>query len=322
MLEHLLQAIVEDPQAEDRWSVLADWLEEYDDPRRAELLRLHRQLLATCCQPDMHPERAYWQARLVAMLAEGVKPCVPQQTVMLAEGVEFTFSFIPPGSFLMGSSPQEEGRRDNETLHLVTLPSGFWMGGHQVTQAQWAWAMRRNPSRFQGDNRPVESVSWGDCQQFCRQLDERTGRRFRLPSEAEWERACRAGSTTAYHPGDGLEALKQTGWCRYDGYRVSPGYLEWDNEPETKPVAQYDSNAFGLYDMHGNVWEWCSDWYRRHHEEGDPVSASMYGPRPMRVIRGGCYMNEPSPCRSACRNGNDPDIPVETIGCRIVLCPD
>src|SRR3954453_18705795 len=114
MLNDLLRAIVADPLAEDRWLVVAEWLEEHHDPRRAELLRLHRKLLATCCEPDRHPERAGWHARIVSMLADGVNPCVPQRTVVVGEGVEMTFSFIPPGSFLMGSPPQEEGRQDDE----------------------------------------------------------------------------------------------------------------------------------------------------------------------------------------------------------------
>src|SRR4051812_28254838 len=102
MLEDLLRAIVAGPQAEDRYPVLADWLEEHDDPRRAELLRLHRKVLATCCEPERHPERAGWQARIVELIGQGVRPCVPQRTVGLGKGVEMTFSFIPPGSFLMG----------------------------------------------------------------------------------------------------------------------------------------------------------------------------------------------------------------------------
>src|SRR3954469_13048733 len=110
VLEDLLRAIVEYPQDEDHYLVLADWLEEYDDPRRAELLRLHRRLLATCCEPDEHPERAAWQGRIVALLGQGVRPCVPKRTVVLGEGVGMTFSFIPPGRFLMGSPPDEEGR--------------------------------------------------------------------------------------------------------------------------------------------------------------------------------------------------------------------
>src|SRR5436309_1085636 len=128
MLEHLLRAIVADPQAEDRWLVLADWLEEHDDPRRAELLRLHRRLLATCCEPDEHPERAAWQGRVVELLGQGVRPCVPRRTISLGGGVEMTFAFIPPGSFLMGSPESEEGRTDGEVRHRVTLTTGFWLG--------------------------------------------------------------------------------------------------------------------------------------------------------------------------------------------------
>src|SRR3954447_8768011 len=128
MLEDLLRAIVADPQPEDRWLVLADWLEEHDDPRRAELLRLHRRLLATCCVPDLHPERAVWQARIVELIGQGLLPCVPQRKIVLGEGVEMVFNFIPPGSFLMGSPPQEEGRRADEVLHRVTLTREFWLG--------------------------------------------------------------------------------------------------------------------------------------------------------------------------------------------------
>ena len=144
MLDHILQGIVDEPQDENRWLVLADWLEEHDDPRRAELLRLHRRLLATCCEPEKHPERAVWHARIVALLADGVKPCVPQRTVLLGESVEMAFNFIPPGSFLMGSPPQEKGRVNNEVLHRVMLTRGFWMGVYPVTQAQWRAVMAKN----------------------------------------------------------------------------------------------------------------------------------------------------------------------------------
>src|SRR4051794_20798627 len=116
-LEALLDAVVAEPLAEDRWLVLADYLEEHDDPRRGELLRLHRRLLATYCEPDRHPERAGWQARVVGLIGQGVRPCVPQRTVVLGGGVEMGFAFIPPGTFLMGSPPGEEGRKDDEVLH-------------------------------------------------------------------------------------------------------------------------------------------------------------------------------------------------------------
>src|SRR3954453_17340709 len=167
LLDGLLDAIVADPLAEDRFLVLADWLEENDDPRRAELLRLHRRLLAACCVPEEYPERAEWHAKVVELIGQGVRPCVPQRTVVLGEGVEMGFSFIPPGSFLMGSPPGEEERNDDEVLHRVELTKGFWLGIYPVTQGQWKTVMGSNPSEFQGDDRPVERVYWNDCRAFC-----------------------------------------------------------------------------------------------------------------------------------------------------------
>src|SRR4051794_38802668 len=119
-LEGLLEAVVEEPLAEGSWLVLADWLEEHDDPRRAELLRLHRKLLATCCEPDAHPRRAGWQARVVELLGQGVRPCVPRQHVIVAKGVEMAFHFVPPGSFLMGSPQGEQEQADEmrESLRM------------------------------------------------------------------------------------------------------------------------------------------------------------------------------------------------------------
>src|ERR1700735_3261973 len=114
VLPGLLQAVIERPQDDATYLVLADWLEEHDDPRRAELLRLHRRLIATCCEPDLHAERSACQARIVELLGQGVRPCVPRRTVALAEGVEMTFAFVPPGKFLMGSPEDEEERSDNE----------------------------------------------------------------------------------------------------------------------------------------------------------------------------------------------------------------
>src|SRR5262245_38336195 len=153
----LLQAIVESPGEEAPYLVLADWLEEHDDPRRAELLRLHRRLLATCCEPERHPERAVWQARVVGLLAAGVKPCVPQRTILLGQRrkIPMTFNWIPPGSFLMGSPESEEGRRDEEKLHRVRLTRDFWLGVYPVTQSQWRYTTGRKPSRFKGADLPV-----------------------------------------------------------------------------------------------------------------------------------------------------------------------
>src|SRR5690348_7811566 len=141
MLDQLLRGVVDEPLEEGRYLVLADWLEEYDDPRRGELLRLHRRLLATCREPDEHPVRAGWQARIVGLISQGVTPCLPQQAVALGGGVEMRFAFCPPGTFLMGSPPSEPERRDDETQHRVTLTKGYWLGVHPVTQAQWQAVM-------------------------------------------------------------------------------------------------------------------------------------------------------------------------------------
>jgi uncharacterized protein (TIGR02996 family) len=333
VLDHLLQGVVEDPQAEARWQILADWLEEHDEPGRAELLRLHRRLLATCCAPQEHPERTVWQAQIVALLTEGMRPCVPQRTVVLGKGVEMTFSFIPPGTFLMGSPFTEEGRRnDAEALHRVELTQGFWMGVHPLTQAQWIAARGEGAGDADSADHPVKGITWDECLAFSERLAEMTGSQFRLPTEAEWEWACREGSSTAYHTGDGLEAMKRAGWCNHDGtwgtgVNSLPGYLDWGRGAGPKPVGQFVPNAWGLYDMHGNVWEWCSDWYDPRPQVGErvdpvgPARGTKRVPRE-RVLRGGSYWNDPSQCRSASRCGHEPDIPADTVGCRLVLCPD
>jgi uncharacterized protein (TIGR02996 family) len=308
-LQALLQATVTNPVDEATYLVLADWLEEHDDPRRAELLRLHRRLLATCCVPEQHPERSDWQARVVALLGEGVRPCVAQRTVTLDGGVEMVFSFIPPGSFLMGRPALERGDNDEIPQHRVTLPQGFYLGIHPITQGQWQAVMGSNPCRFTGDDRPVVMVSWHDCQNFCRWLGKREGQPYRLPTEAEWEYTCRAGTTTEYGSGNGLDALRRMGWCSDDG--------NWGSAQETKPVGRFQPNAWGLHDMHGNVWEWCLDSKR------DYTSRPVTGPQgpnrkdAARVLRGGAWCNSPELCRAASRATAVPDASSNSYGLRV-----
>jgi uncharacterized protein (TIGR02996 family) len=292
VLDGLLQSMVDRPACEANWLVLADWLEENDDPRRAELLRLHRKLLATCCEPGLHPGRQGWQARVVELLGQGVRPCVPQRAVVLNKRtkVTMTFAWIPPGTFLMGSPLTEEDQADDETQHRVTLAKGFWLGVQPVTQAQWRAVMGNNPSRFKGKGRPVEQVSWDDCHEFCRKLSAMTGRRCRLPTESQWEYACRAGTTTPYYTGDGLEALKRAAWCSYAG--------KWGDAGQTKPVGQFEPNAWGLFDMHGNVWEWCMNPH---------------------LSRGGSWRNGGDGCRAASRSHNTAGIRYDNFGCRVCL---
>jgi uncharacterized protein (TIGR02996 family) len=322
LLDHLLQGVVEEPQDEARWSVLADWLEEHDDPRRAELLRLHRRLLATCCEPERHPERTAWQEKVVALLAGGVKPCLPQRTILLGERkIPLTFSWIPPGSFLMGSPPQEAERHDEEVLHRVTFGEGFWMGVAPVTQSQWQAVTGENPSRFrhQGGDRPVETVSWEECQAFCEELSWGKGERLRLPSEAEWEYACRAGTTTPFLFGEDLAPEQANFNGEYARGEGAGGVYR----KKTTPVDKFPPNAFGLHDCHGNVREWCSD------PLGDyptPSGAGTVDLRPFRgspprIARGGAWRNAPHVCRSACRGRSDPANRSPDIGLRLVLEP-
>jgi formylglycine-generating enzyme required for sulfatase activity len=229
-------------------------------------------------------------------------------------GIEMTFSFIPPGPFLMGSPPGEEGRYGNERLHRVALARGFWLGACPVTQAQWGAVLGGNPSGFKGDALPVESVSWDDCQQFCQRLGERTGKRFRLPTEAEWEYACRAGTTTPFHFGETLS----TGQANYDGnYTYGKGQKGVYRERTTQP-GSVPPNAWGLFDMHGNVFEWCSGRYGGCRSAG--VGGPPAGGGTRRVMRGGSWFDRPERCRSAYRYAVEPGRHDDGVGCRVVLC--
>jgi formylglycine-generating enzyme required for sulfatase activity len=225
------------------------------------------------------------------------------------------FTWCPPGSFTMGSPEDETGRGEDETPHKVTLSKGFYLGVYPVTQAQWQAVMGSNPSFFPSEkgDRPVEMVLWTECREFCKKLGERDGKRYRLPTEAEWEYACRAGTTTAYYTGNGLEDLKRAGWCSYDGKRSSAG--------ETKPVGQFQPNPWGLYDVHGNVYQWCAAQYGPYpkNEVTDPGNLEE-GTDP--VCRGGSWAQTPDECRAAHRWHGDDGKRYPNLGCRMVLCLD
>ena len=160
----------------------------------------------------------------------------------LGNGITLEMVKIPGGKFTMGSPEDEEGRDEDEGPQRDVNVPAFFMGKFEVTQEQYEEVMGNNPSHFKGDKRPVERVSWNDADEFCKKLSQKTGRTYRLPSEAEWEYACRAGTTTRFHFGE----------------NITPDLANYDNKiRETTPVGKFRSNAFGLYDMHGNVWEWC-----------------------------------------------------------------
>ncbi len=226
--------------------------------------------------------------------------------------VEFALRWCPPGTFQMGSPTSEEGRFDGETRHRVTLTRGFWLGETQVTQGLWKEVMGGNPSFNQaGDDYPVENVSWDDCQTFIGKLNARagvqgSGLRFALPTEAQWEYACRTGTTGDY---GGTGRLDDMGWY-------------WNNSGcGTHPVGEKEPNAWGFRDMHGNVFEWCADWY------GDYPSGAVTDPTGPasgddRVLRGGCYWIYPRFCRSALRFGSMPSARLRDHGLRLLALQD
>ena len=228
-------------------------------------------------------------------------------------GMEFVL--IPAGEFLMGSPEDEEGRSGGEgPVHRVRITRPFYLGVTPVAQSQYEQVMGSNPSYFKGPNRPVETVSWNDAQAFVRKLSEAEGvpvGMYRLPTEAEWEYACRAGSETAYYSGNHRSDLQRIAW-----------YVE-NSDKETHDVAQLLPNGFGLYDMSGNVYEWCQDWYDNGYyaksPEVDPPGPHSGGSR---VLRGGSWNCLARYCRSALRDYRfDPTITSNDYGFRVAVSP-
>ena len=240
------------------------------------------------------------------------------------KGVDYTFCWCPAGSFMMGSPNTERGRDDDgeEVQHQVTLSSGFWMLETEVTQKMWESVMGNNPSFYKGENRPVEQVSWNDCQNFVEKLNQENaipnGYMASLPSEAQWEYACRAGTNTPFNFGTTLNGDH----ANCDG--KSPyGTTRGPFKGETTNVKSYSPNAWGLYDMHGNVSEWCSDWYDERYYANSPKTDPM-GPASgeERVYRGGSWDEDAEDCRSAVREGDEPADRDNDTGFRLILTPN
>lgn len=218
--------------------------------------------------------------------------------------------WIRPGIFRMGSPDDEPGRWNDEgPQHLVVIGRGFWLGETPVTQGLWQAVAGENPSRFQGDNRPVEQVSWVDCQRFCAQLSERLpGPAFRLPTEAEWEYACRAGTSDAAYA-DALHLrLDDIAWYSKNG------------GGQTHAVRNKSPNPWGLYDTLGNVWEWCSDYAFRRYGSSSDIAIDPIGPAAGgdRVIRGGSWVVDARGLRAAGRGANPPGDRDAYLGLRLV----
>ena len=279
-----------------------------------------QQLLAAFAQNNPYTDRdeelrqkamqqiTLWNKPLTQAPTPAPTPAGQDEWTDPVTGMEFVW--IPAGWFLMGCVSGEHCGGDEKPVHTVTL-DGFWMGKYEVTQAQWQKVMRSNPSRFKGEDRPVEGVSWYDAQEFIKNLDSQTGNAtFRLPTEAEWEYAARAATTTAYSFGNEMNSLDNSAW-----YNSNSG-------GQTHPVGQKQPNAWGLYDMHGNVWEWCQDWYDSDYYTNSPRE-NPQGPASgsFRVLRGGDWGDGAGDCRSAYRGDRRPGDRGVNIGFRLLRTP-
>jgi formylglycine-generating enzyme required for sulfatase activity len=244
-------------------------------------------------------------------------------TFDLGNGVNLEMVLITAGTFIMGSPDSEAGRRSDETQHRVTISKPFYLGKYQVTQAQWQQVMGNNPSHFKGDKLlPIENVSWDDTKAFCRKLKEITQLPFGIPTEAQWEYACRTGTTTPFHFGSELNG-SQANCNGNNPYHKTEGWLwiikiKGPNLEKTTPVGKYPANAWGLYDMHGNVFEWCSDWYGEY-PSGSVTDPSGPATGSNRVIRGGSWNDDAVYCRSANRSRFGTSDRLDYLGFRLAL---
>lgn len=247
------------------------------------------------------------------------EPVNTQASREITNSIGMKLVLIPKGTFQMGSPIEEEGAGVDEQQHQVTVSQDYYLGLTEVTQGQYEKVMGTNPSHFQqrvtgksdSSMYPVEQVSWEDAVEFCQKLSElpeekTAGRVYRLPTEAEWECACRAGSKTAYSFGESAQSLGDYAW------------FAGNANSQTHPVGEKKPNAWGLYDMHGNVWEWCSDWYGDYPKGAvsDPIGPHRGSDR---VARGGGWNDEAAGCRSAPRRGGDPAFRNRILGLRLAL---
>ena len=252
------------------------------------------------------------KVELVEEIAVPAAPPVPSSQTAELFG---NFLLIRGGEFRMGSPTYEPERDDDETQHRVKV-SDFYMGKYEVTQAEWESVTGTNPSTFKGANLPVENVSWEDCQAFIQALNRKTGKTYRLPTEAEWEYACRAGTITPFSTGGNLT----TEQANYDGNNPYNNNRKGQYREKTVAVDSFNPNAWGLYNMHGNVYEWCSDWYGGY-ESG--LAENPAGPTTgsSRVLRGGSWYGGAMHCRSADRGSNTPGRRYGNIAFRLVFVP-
>jgi uncharacterized protein (TIGR02996 family) len=310
----ILQALHDNPADEASWRALTDCLEETGQERRAELLRLHRSLRSA----PQGPERSAAEVRIHSLLAEGVRPCVP----VLTNSIGMELALIPAGTFQMGS-PADDTPDDEHPLHEVEITRPFYLGLYLVTQEQFRRVTGSNPTQFRrvkgcaARRLPVDTLTWNLARSFTETLsalpaEKEAGRVYRLPTEAEWEHACRAwfSPTWTFHCGDTLSSTQ----ANINGRDGLP-FLRRPTEG-----GSYPPNAWGLYDLHGNLAEWCSDWYHARYyarsRREDPR-----GPRSgtTRILRGGAWGDGPVSCRTSRRIHFLPSTTHDALGMRVAM---
>ncbi len=235
----------------------------------------------------------------------------------LDNGIFIDMVAIPEGKFQMGTPDSEPERQDDESpQHQVTVPS-FYLAKYPITQAQYQAIMGQNPSYFKGSDLPVEQVSWNNAVEFCQKLAQKTGQAYRLPSEAEWEYACRAGTITPFHFGETITP----DLANYNGNYTYGNGPKGVYRQKTTPVGSFPPNAFGLYDMHGNVWEWCQDVWHENYDNAptDGTAWETGGNSNLRVRRGGSWLSNPGNCRSGRRDWVDWDLWSSGFGFRVAV---
>ncbi len=241
---------------------------------------------------------------------------IKSQNTYSIPSINYRMIYLPSGTFMMGSPPSEKGRYKDEALHKVGLTKGFYIGATEITQGQWLQIMGGNPSRFgaQHEDHPVDLVSWDDCQEFIMRLSRKEkSLKYRLPTEAEWEYASRAGSREAFTNG----AISQVK-CGLDPNLDKVGWYCGNTKEDTpQPVAQKEPNAWGLYDMHGNAWEWCQDWYEESYS-GSHIDPEGPASGASKVFRGGGWGLAARSCRSAFRDHYASDLKCKFLGFRLV----
>jgi formylglycine-generating enzyme required for sulfatase activity len=296
---------------------LAEWLLSVSDKSSPADKGILLGRAKACCERYLEVHTAEDVGRLKGkMLLEKVEKAIEKAggplpkalTLDLGKGVTMKLILIPAGKFMMGSPDNEKGRDPREgPQREVTITKPFCMGATEVTQAQYEAVAGKNPSSLKGPHRPADQAQWDNAVEFCKKLSDKSGKKVRLPTEAEWEYTCRAGTKTRFSFGDDDTDLHDYAW-----YAAN-------SESKTHPVGQKKPNAWGLYDMLGNVWEWCSDYHGEPYAIAKNVDPKGPGSGSHHVLRGGSWIDGSQYCRSAYRHGHVPGFPYSSYGFRVVV---